>query len=58
MADLEKRIVHELHYRADGERWLTAFSVDLRQTGLSPGQLDWMRKLIRSQLEQMQKSGN
>ena len=55
MADLEKRIVRDLHYRADGEKWFTAFSVDLRQTGLSPGQLEWMRKLIRAQLEEMQK---
>jgi hypothetical protein len=54
MANLEEHITNELHYRPDGEIWFTAFSVDLRKTGLSPAQLEWTRNLIKAQLEQMQ----
>jgi hypothetical protein len=54
MANLEKRVTRELHYRPDGEIWFTAFSVDLRKTGLSPSEIGWMRNLIRAQLAQLQ----
>ena len=54
MPNLEKHITRELHYRPDGEVWFTAFSVDLRKTGLSPAEIEWMHNLIQSQLEQLQ----
>ena len=54
MPNLEKRITRELHYRPDGDVWFTAFSVDLRKTGLSAGEIEWMRNLIKTQLEQLQ----
>ncbi len=53
MANLEKGLVGELHYRPDGELWFTAFSVDMRKTGLSPSEIQWMRGLIKVELEQM-----
>lgn len=54
MPNLEKRIIRQLHYRPDGDVWFTAFSVDLRKTGLSSAEIDWMRNLIKTQLEQLQ----
>ncbi|HZQ46875.1 MAG TPA: hypothetical protein VFC07_07690 [Verrucomicrobiae bacterium] len=54
MEDMEKRIVRDLHYRPDGEIWLTAFSVDVRKTGLSPTELQMMRNVVKWQLDQMQ----
>jgi hypothetical protein len=54
MPNLEEHITNELHYRPDGEIWFTAFSVDLRKTGLSAAELEWTRNLIKAQLEQMQ----
>jgi hypothetical protein len=55
MDDLEKRVTGELRYRSDGETWLTAFSVDLHKSGISPGEAEIVRNLIKSQLDQMQR---
>ena len=55
MADLEKRLVGDLHYRPDGEQWFTAFSVDMRKTGMGPAQIEWTRGLIKLELEQMKR---
>ena len=54
MEDMEQRVTHDLGYRPDGEIWLTAFSVDLRDTGLSPAELQMMRNFVKWQLDQMQ----
>jgi hypothetical protein len=54
MPNLEKRLTRDLHYRPDGEMWFTAFSVDLRKTGLSPAEIEWMRNLLKAQLEQLE----
>ena len=54
MDDMERRLVRELNYRPDGEIWFTAFSVDVRKTGLSPDELQSIRNMIRWQLDQMQ----
>ena len=51
MADLEKRLRSELRYRPRGEVWLTAMSVDLRESGLSAAEMEAMRGLIRWQME-------
>ena len=53
MADLEKRLRGELGYRPRSEIWLTAMSVDVRQSGLTSGEMEMMRGLIRWQMEAM-----
>jgi hypothetical protein len=55
MDDLEKRVTGDLHYRPADETWLTAFSVDLRKSGISPAEAQILRNLIKSQLDQMQR---
>jgi hypothetical protein len=54
MDDMEKRLTQELQYRPAGEVWLTAFSVDLRETGLSPSELQVVQNLIKWQMDQLQ----
>jgi hypothetical protein len=54
MEDLEKRITGDLHYRSADEIWLSAFSVDLRKSGISPVEAQWMRNLIQGEMDQMQ----
>lgn len=51
MADLEKRLRSELNYVPRDERWLRAITVDLRDTGLSAGELQAMRGVIQWQLD-------
>jgi len=53
MDNMEKAITRQLRYRPAGDIWLTAFSVDVRQTGLPPGQLLMLRNLVKMQLDQM-----
>jgi hypothetical protein len=53
MDDLEQRLTGELHYRPASDTWLAAFSVNLRQSGVSPVEAQIMRSLIKSQLDQM-----
>ena len=55
MDDLEKRITGDLHYRPADEIWLSAFSVDLRKSGISPAEAQWMRALIQEEMDQMQR---
>ncbi len=54
MDDMERRVVHDLNYRPVGDTWFTAFSVDVRKTGLSPGELQSLQNMIQWQLDQMQ----
>ncbi len=54
MDDLEKRVTGDLHYRPADEMWLPAFSVDMRKSGISPAEAQWMRNLIQGQMDQMQ----
>lgn len=54
MDNMEKVITRQLHYRPDGDIWLTVFSVDLRQTGLNPAQIQMLRAMVKAQLDQMQ----
>ena len=53
MDDMEKRLTRELQYRPVEETWLTAFSADQRKTGLSAGQLEALRSLVKYQMEQL-----
>ena len=51
MADLEKRLTHELHYRAAGQFWLTAFAVDLEKAGVTDAELQVIRSFVTWQME-------
>ena len=51
MADLEKRLRGEMNYQPRGEVWLTALSVNTRDTGLSDVEVQAMRGLIQWQLD-------
>jgi hypothetical protein len=53
MDDLQKRVTGELHYRPADEIWLTAISVDMRKSGLSPSEAQFLRSLIEGQVDQM-----
>jgi hypothetical protein len=53
MDDLEKRVMGDLHYRPADETWLTAISVDMRKSGLSPAEAQFLRNLIQGQVDQM-----
>jgi len=53
MGDMEKRVLREFNYKFAAQEWLTAFSVDVRDTGMSAGEIEWTRNLIKSQMEQM-----
>jgi hypothetical protein len=53
MDDLEKRLRGDLHYRPAEETWLTAISVDMRKSGISPTEAQFLRSLIQGQVEQM-----
>jgi hypothetical protein len=55
MDDMERRVVHDLKYRPAGDSWFTAFSVDVRKTGLSPDDLQSLRKMVQWQMDQMQR---
>ncbi len=50
MPDLELRLRRELNYRPAGEFWLTAFSVNLTKTGITPAERDFLRQLLKSQI--------
>lgn len=54
MDNMEKRITRDMKYRAAEEMWLTAFSVDTRKSGLSAGEMEMVRSLVKWQLDQMQ----
>ena len=50
MPDLEKRLREQLRYHPAAERWFTAFSVDLAQSGVSESERQFLRNMIRQQL--------
>lgn len=50
MHDLEVRLREELRLRPGEERWLTAFEVVPRRSGISKTELDFMRRLVRQQV--------
>ena len=54
MDDMEKRVTGDLHYRPAEEKWLGAFSVDLRKSGISPFAAHWLRSIVQEEMEQMQ----
>ena len=54
MADLEKHLRDELKYQPLDEVWLTAMSVNKRDTGLSDEEVQAMRSLVQWQLDALQ----
>jgi len=56
MADFEKRLREELHYRPAGEVWLRAMAVNTREAGLSATDIGAMRSLIQWQLKLLEGS--
>ena len=51
MDDMERRLRTELHYRPAGEEWLTAFAVDLAQSGITPAEAEAIRLFAQKQME-------
>ena len=51
MGDLEKRLTRELHYRPRADRWLTAFTVNPGQAGLSTSDVNLVRSMVKWQLD-------
>jgi hypothetical protein len=56
MPDFERRLRGELHYQPVEEHWLTAFSVNLKQAGITRTELETIRKFVESSLDQLQKN--
>lgn len=54
MPDLERRIREEFRYVPAGELWLTAFSVNLAQSRITPTERAFLHDLLKSQMEQLQ----
>ena len=52
MPDLEARLRKELRYHPAGQLWLTAFSVNLAQGGISNADRQFIRSLVRQGMEQ------
>jgi len=48
MDDMERRVINQLHYRPDGDNWLTAFSSDLRETGMSQVEIQFIRNMVNA----------
>jgi hypothetical protein len=53
MPDMERRLRKELHYRPDGQIWLTAFGVDLDRAGVSEKEREFVNDLVRRGLSQL-----
>lgn len=50
MVGLENQITHDLHYRAADEVWLKVFSVNAKQFGISPQEVNAIQSLVQSQM--------
>ena len=53
MPDMERRLREELHYRPNGEIWLTAFEVDLARAGVTERERQFIHDMVRRGLEQI-----
>ena len=53
MPDMGQRLTQQLGYRSTGERWITAFEVDLKRSAITAGQLQSIRRMVRYQLRQI-----
>lgn len=57
MKDFEARLANELSYLPREERWLTAFDVDLKSSGIGEGEEKILRSLLDWQLEALGQRG-
>jgi len=55
MEDMEKRMQSELKYRPADHFWLTAFSVNLEESGLTEADIQMIRGIIQWQMELLQR---
>lgn len=53
MPEMEMRLRKELHYKPVDDVWFSAISVNLAESGISPGELEFIRGFIRSQMKQL-----
>ncbi|MEE8155718.1 MAG: type II secretion system protein GspG [Phycisphaerales bacterium] len=51
MRDMADRLTSQLGYQATGETWVTAIKVDLKHSAVTPGQLEFLRRMIKQQLK-------
>lgn len=51
LRDLEARLGDELGYARTGEEWVRAVTVDVEDLGIDPGEVRWMRTMVRTALE-------
>jgi len=54
MPDLELQLRERLKYKPVEDAWLTAFSVDMRQAAVSPAEVEFIRGLVKREMEQLQ----
>jgi hypothetical protein len=53
MPDFERRLRTELGYRPGAEVWLSAFSVDLKKSGVSEAERGFIHSVLSQELEQL-----
>ena len=53
MNEMETRLRDQLHYRAAEDIWFPAISVNLKEAGIAPSELDFIRSFIKSQMGQL-----
>ena len=58
MPDMEKRLRAELKYQPAGERWFTAFDVDLVKSGITPSEREFVDSFVRWQLAEARARGS
>lgn len=49
--DLESRIADELGYSHEATLWIPAMTIDLREAGLNPAQVQFMRRMMRDMIQ-------
>ncbi len=53
MNEMEMRLRNELHYKPVEDTWFPAISVNLSEAGISPGELEFIRGFIKSQMKEL-----
>lgn len=52
MRDMADRLTSQLGYQASEQTWVTAIKVDLKHSAVPPQQLQFLRRMLRNQLQQ------
>ena len=58
MRDMADRLTSQLGYQATGETWITAIKVDLKHSAIPPRQLEFLRRIIKQQLQLQRQWGD